>query len=137
MVLFLPGNHPPAKPTKPVGLLSGKIGSPLIYSTSTTDFNGDQIYYLFDWGDGSDSDWLGPINTGEICERKHVWTVKGDYEIRAKAKDTNDAESEWSDPLKISMPRNIISYNTFLQRFLTNHLKHFTFLQKLLNKFEQ
>ena len=30
----------------------------------------------------------------------------GDFEIKVKAKDNNDYESEWSDPLPVSMPKN-------------------------------
>ncbi|MCK4416379.1 MAG: PKD domain-containing protein, partial [Thermoplasmatales archaeon] len=67
------------------------------FSTSTTDPEEDQIYYLFDWGDGESSGWLGPYNSGDAIQATHVWTDAGDYEIQVKAKDTNDRESDWSD----------------------------------------
>ena len=59
-----------------------------------------------------------------------VWS-EGDYEIRVKAKDTYGEESEWSDPLTISMP---YSFNTF--RFLIEHLiNRFPFLEIILTKY--
>jgi hypothetical protein len=35
----------------------------------------------------------------------HNWTERGEYEIRVKAKDTWGNESEWSDPLVVTMPK--------------------------------
>ena len=97
-------NVPPNKPNKPSGTASGKINTVYTYTTSTTDPNGDQVYYMWDWGDGSQSSWLGPYNSGVTINTTHKWTVKGSYSIKVKAKDTFGAESPWSDPLSIKMP---------------------------------
>ena len=105
-------NNPPNKPATPNGEASGKIGVSYIYESSTTDSDGNQIYYLFDWGDGTDSEWVGPYDSGDICQESHIWNTKGSYSIKVKAKDTLGAESSWSDPLPISMP---YSYNPILQ----------------------
>jgi hypothetical protein len=99
-------NSPPNKPNKPTGPASGKPGTVYTYSTSTTDPNGDQVYYLWDWGDGSQSNWLGPYNSGVTINTTHTWTTKGSYSIKVKAKDTFGTESSWSDPLPITMPKN-------------------------------
>ena len=96
----------PNKPATPSGKINGKAGTEYIYTSNTTDPDGDQVYYWFDWGDNTNSGWLGPFDSGETASAKHVWTVKGDYEIKVKAKDVYDAESEWSDSLPISMPKN-------------------------------
>jgi agmatine/peptidylarginine deiminase len=98
-------NNPPEKPNKPEGPTSGQPGSTYLYKTHTIDLNGDVIFYMWDWGDGTYSQWLGPYNSGEICMTYNSWDVKGTYSIQVKAKDNFDAESEWSDPLEISMPR--------------------------------
>jgi len=97
-------NVPPNKPNKPSGTVSGKIKTDYTYTTSTTDPNGDQVYYMWDWGDGSQSSWLGPYNSSVTVSTTHKWTVKGSYSIKVKAKDTFGAESPWSDPLSIKMP---------------------------------
>jgi hypothetical protein len=101
--LFITSN-PPTKPTTPQGNQEGTIRQNYTYSTSSIDSDGDQIFYLFDWGDGSISEWIGPYNSGATCEAEHTWTVKGNYNIKVKAKDSNGAESSWSDPLSITMP---------------------------------
>ena len=105
-------NTIPNKPSQPSGQTNGKIGQEYSYTTSTTDPDGDQVYYLWDWGDGNNSGWLGPCNSGVTINTAHNWTVKGSYSIKVKAKDTFGAESPWSDPLPITMP---YSYNPLLQ----------------------
>jgi len=97
-------NVPPNKPNKPSGTASGKINTVYTYTTRTTDPNGDQVYYMWDWGDGTQSNWLGPYNSGVTISTTHTWTVKGSYSIKVIAKDTSAAESPWSDPLPIKMP---------------------------------
>jgi hypothetical protein len=103
--LFEPdGNQPPAKPSPPTGNESGAPGEIIEYSIQkTSDPNGDKISYLFDWGDDTESFWL--YQRGSI-KSSHNWTEEGTYEIRVKARDQYGAESEWSDPLVISMPKN-------------------------------
>ena len=95
------GNRPPNKPSKPSGPTAGVVGTSYTYSTSTTDPDGDAIYYLFDWGDGSNSSWVGPCVSGATAHASHIWGSPGSYNVRVKAKDTHGAESEWSDNLTV------------------------------------
>lgn len=110
-------NSPPEKPSKPDGSKNGTPGEEYTYSTSTTDVEGEQIFFWFDWDDGTNTGWIGPFNSEEICEATHIWQEKGNYQIRVKAKDINDFESDWSDPLSVSMPRNKV-LKLFLFQFL-------------------
>ncbi len=110
-----PINHEPMKPNQPSGQIHGKIGQEYLYKTNTTDPDGDRVYYLWDWGDGNNSGWLGPNNSGTIYEAKHTWNVKDSYNVKVKAKDTFGAESPWSDPLPITMP---YSYNKKIPQFI-------------------
>jgi hypothetical protein len=105
-------NHPPNKPSRPSGQTNGKIGQQYSYTTSTPDPDGDQVYYLWDWGDGSTSGWLGPYNCGVAINTTHKWTVKSSFSIKVKAKDVFNAESVWSNPLPITMP---YTYKPILQ----------------------
>ena len=75
-----------------------------MFTASTTDPDGDQLYYMFDFGDGTSSFWYGPYDSGEECTASHIWFEKGGYQVKVKAQDGNGAESEWSDPLPITMP---------------------------------
>jgi hypothetical protein len=71
---------------------------------------------MWDWGDGTTSEWLGPFNSGVTMSVNHSWSTKGTYQIRAKAKDTNGAESNWSDPFSVTMPQN----NNYMFSFIEN-----------------
>ena len=107
-------NNPPNKPNTPGGDVVGKIGISHTYESSTTDIDGDQIYYFFDWDDGTDSGWLGPYDNGDICQKSHIWNTMGSYSIKVKARDMHGVESVWSDSLPITMP---YSYNLMQQLF--------------------
>jgi len=96
-------------------------------ATTTNDQDGDQIWFKWDWGDGNQSEWIGPYNTGDTCEATHTWDEKDDYEIKVKAKDEHGKESEWSDPLAISMPKNK-AINPFLERLI----ERFPILEQIL-----
>jgi hypothetical protein len=97
-------NQPPEKPTIS-GPESGKIETEYTYYGISSDNNGDQIFYLFDWGDGSTSFILGPYSSGIECSASNIWFEKETYEIKVKAIDIHGAESDWSDPLTISIPK--------------------------------
>lgn len=96
--------HPPIKPAAPRGPRVGIIGKNYTYYTNSTDSNGDQLFYWFDWGDGTNTGWLGPYTSGQECAAIHTWTQKSSYQIKVKAKDENSTESDWSDPISIIMP---------------------------------
>jgi hypothetical protein len=123
----------PNKPTAPDGKTSGTVGEPYTYTSSTDDPDEDEIYYWFDWGDGDNSGWVGPHPSGQTVEASHIWTVKGSYEITVKAKDINDFESEWSEPLPINMPRGK-NINTPLLNWLQRHPSILLLVQMLFQK---
>ena len=121
-------NSPPLKPNI-YGITSGKAGKEYTYTADTTDPQGDQISYFFDWGDGTDSGWLGPFNSGEIASASHTWDEQGNYEIKVKSKDIYDAESPWSDPLAISMPKA-----KFFRDMLNRYPIFFKLILKIFSK---
>jgi|GEM_PF-2516114 len=89
-------NDPPATPSAPSGPSDGIPESVYSFSSSTTDPESDDVYYLFDWGDGSDSGWLGPYSSGDPVSADHAWFTAGMHDVKVKAKDTFDGESDWS-----------------------------------------
>jgi hypothetical protein len=112
---------PPLKPDLD-GPTAGRVNKPYTYTSQTSDPDEDQVYYLWDWGDGNTSGWLGPFESGASVSLTHVWTMKGVYSIKVKARDSFGAESPWSDPLPITMPyiqeRPLVKVLEFLlQRF--------------------
>jgi len=81
---------------------NGIVYTEYMFNSSTTDPEGDDIYYLFDWGDGNNSEWQGPYASGATGSASHTWTKGGDYEIRVKAHDGR-RESNWSEALIITI----------------------------------
>jgi hypothetical protein len=96
----------PSTPSKPQGPTEGQYGTEYTYTTNTTDPDNDDVYYFFDWGDGSYSGWVGKFGSGEIGRASHTWSSEGSFSIRVRAKDIHGVQSDWSDPLSVSMPRN-------------------------------
>jgi len=131
----LSGNSPPNKPSRPSGPTHGRIQISHSYQTSTTDSNLDQIYYMFDWDDGTNSGWMGPYESGQTVTASHVWSLRGSYGVKVKAKDSNDCESVWSDPLAISMPKSK-AINSVFPRFLEQYPHLFPILKYLMNAME-
>ena len=89
-------NQPPNTPNAPNGPDEGVTGVEFSFTASTTDPEGEQIYYMFDWDDGTYSEWLGPYNSGATGEGTHSWNDAGDFDVKVKAKDVNGGESDWS-----------------------------------------
>ncbi len=94
------GNQPPDAPTIN-GTKSGEPGVQYCYIFVTEDYEGNNVSYFVDWGDGKYTGWFGPYQSGEEATACHIWDSKGDYQIRAKAKDTLGIESDWSDPYPV------------------------------------
>jgi len=103
LISLYPTNPPPETPGQPDGPTQGITDKELTYSGVTTDPEGEQIYYMFDWGDNTSSNWVGPYDSGVAGEASHVWTDPGEYDVRVKAKDVNGSESGWSIPLTVTI----------------------------------
>ena len=84
---------------------------------------------MIDWNDGTELKWEGPFDSGSTVSFSHIWTAKGTFQIKVKAKDdpnsdgdlSDGLESVWSDPLEVSMPRNRnlnTPFISFLQQYL-------------------
>jgi hypothetical protein len=93
----------PKIPHVPSGPTLGEVGIEYLFSTSTTDPEEDSIFYLFDWGDGTDTDWLGPYSSGDNCSTFNIWSSPSQYHVKAKAKDVHGYESDWSDSLLVTI----------------------------------
>ncbi|MBU0497969.1 MAG: hypothetical protein KKG04_08475 [Candidatus Thermoplasmatota archaeon] len=91
-------NQPPDTPTTPSGPSEGITDIDYEFITSTDDPDGDDVYYWFDWGDGTTSGWIGPYPSGTSISMIHAWNTPGDFSIIVKAKDGASAESPWSSP---------------------------------------
>jgi hypothetical protein len=118
----------PYIPEIPTGPVNGVVGIEYNYTTLTTDPQDDQILYLFSWGDGTDSGWIGPYDSGDTVEASHTWTTKKTFEVKVRAKDTNGYESDWSDPLHVTIPRDKNANNVWNFKVF----ERFPILEKLI-----
>jgi hypothetical protein len=80
-----------------------KPGQVLTYVVTTTDPQGDDVWYLVSWGDGSTDDWGSGHPSGEQETYYHSYADSGRYYIKAKARDADGLESEWSDSVSVSV----------------------------------
>jgi hypothetical protein len=120
-------DDPPNKPTIN-GTTAGKIGTEYNYTFATTDPEAHDIYYYINWGDNTNSGWIGPYSSGQQVTLAHSWDKSRKYVIKAKANDTYGAESPWGT-LEITIPRNkAVTSNMLLLRLL----ERFPLIQKLL-----
>lgn len=102
-------NYPPTIATMPSGPTSGVSGTSYTYSTSSTDpDDGDQIKYIFDWGDGTTT--TGYYASGATATASHSWYVPagltGTFQVRVVAVDWHGLCSpapSWSDSLKVTI----------------------------------
>ena len=92
----IPDNDPPSSPLI-IGPVIGGEGKDYEFKFMSTDPERDDLYYYVDWGDGTNTGWKGPYTQGVWKEFNHKWDDPGVFEIKAKAKDSKGAESDWSN----------------------------------------
>ncbi len=130
LLIFDDNNAAPTIPSI-TGTINGKYGTEYTYSFSSTDADGDAVYYYISWGDGSSEVWIGPYSSGEEVEVTHTWEKRGSYTIEVKARDNNNGVSYWG-ALAVSMPRSNPSIHSFLNGLLEWVLEVFPLLKYLL-----
>jgi thiol-disulfide isomerase/thioredoxin len=115
---------PNGAPSSPIltGPSSGKPKKEYSYNVTATDPEGGQVWYWIDWGDGTNTSWIGPFDSGTKITESHTWTSKENFTILAKAKDSLDAESDWAT-LIISVP---YTYNIPMIQFRLKLLERFS-----------
>lgn len=101
------GNLPPSTPQKPEGVAVAGSNITIDFSSFADDPESDDLYYLWDWGDGNFSSWLGPYNSSETMITNYSWYEIGVYDIRVKVKDINELESSWSESCNITIAPQI------------------------------
>jgi len=120
-------NDPPNKPSVD-GETNGKIETKYDYNFLTSDPEGLQVWYYIEWGDDTNTGWIGPYHSGEEITKSHSWSKKDTYVIRCKAKDPYSDESEWGT-LEVSMPKNQQVSNMWFLEWMSRH----PILQKVID----
>ncbi len=131
LTFFTRNNTSPEKPLTTSGTRRGKVGQSYTFNASTSDSDGDTLYYKWSFGDGTFSAWFGPYTSGEQVSVLHNWSKWGNYKVQVKARDEHRSESDWSDPLLVKMP--FILRVPLIERIFEFLEQHFPRLYFLLN----
>jgi len=119
-------DNPPAAPSIK-GQTEGKPKVSYSYTVVTEDPESDKVFYYIDWGDGTNSSWLGPYLSNENVTLNHIFAEKGSYTIKAQARDIYHAISGWGT-LQVTMP-------TAASAFLPKLFHWFPLIRNLLQQF--
>jgi len=94
------------------GPSQGYVDDELAFSATAVDPEGGTVFVRFktDYMSPFDSKpmsdisyWLGPESSGSIFEIVHCWSIPVVYRVSAQAKDSSGAESEWSEPVTVTI----------------------------------
>jgi hypothetical protein len=80
-------NHPPNAPSFISYTLSGHAGDNYSYTANATDPDGDNIQYIFNWGDGTANTTTAWTASGLPGTAYHSWASPGDYYVTATVYD--------------------------------------------------
>ncbi len=89
-------------PAVPSGPTFGFVGTSYTFTASGASSTlGHAIQYFFDWGDGTNSDWL-PVGTVSASK---TWTTGGGFTVRVMARCATHTGvvSKWSDGLAVTI----------------------------------
>jgi outer membrane protein assembly factor BamB len=112
-------NSPP-NPPGIEGTTTGKACTEYSFYFPISDPDKNPVQVYIDWGDGT-NEWSYITASGQTILVPHTWAEQGTYFIKAKARDTFGAESNWTT-LKITMP-------------LVYEPPHFRFFEWLFDRF--
>jgi hypothetical protein len=84
------------------GPTSGDINTLYEFSASSTDSQGHNIRYTFDWDDGTQN-VTGWYSSGATAYASHSWSSAGPFSVTVKAECENGAWSLWSSPHTIEI----------------------------------
>ncbi len=120
-------------------IITGSTGgiSETLYNfhVSSSDPQDFPIEYYWDWGDDSSTDWTGYYGSGMTCSQSHQWMQPGTYEIRVKAKNIAGVETDWSEPLSITIVQNnppVVELTHPSKGIFINNIKVFPFIRPIV-----
>ncbi len=122
-------NEPPNPPVID-GATKGDSGTEYVYKISSIDPDNNPVQFYVDWGDGTTNDWSYEQASGQHIWLYHTWKNDGIYMIKAKARDSIGAESNWTT-IEVTMPFSYEPQFPFIQWLLTRFPNAFPFLRSL------
>lgn len=123
-------DNPPAVPSIQ-GTTQGKPKVSYSYTVVAADPEDDEVFYFVDWGDDTNSSWVGPYQSNENVTINHTFAKKGSYTIKIQARDIYYATSGWGT-LQVTMPT--IFSSAFILKLFQRFPLIFSLLQRLLER---
>ena len=106
----------------PTGSQNIRLFNEQKYKTFANDPQYDPILYGFVFtGDMIVDKWSRASLSGMEIGMSYRWTSEGNFEIRVKARDIHGFESEWSDPLPITVSKSKSVVFLLLAKILDNY----------------
>ncbi len=105
-------NQTPAVPNLNAKVTAGPVYYAFAFGTSTSDPEGDDVFYQFDWGEKNHllgqiqpNNWIGPYSTDpvQLAKVTHKWKTPGTYKVKVRAKDQYGAITGWSKAIEINV----------------------------------
>ena len=87
-------------PLPPTGSTTGEKDVEYEFKVMTIEVGSS---WMFDWGDGTHSDWIVLEESDPYISQSHSWNENGDYQVKVKYKSTYSYESSWSSPLAVTI----------------------------------
>jgi hypothetical protein len=106
VVVSSSSNQPPDTPGTPIGPATLMVGQSGTFSSSTTDPEGHQVQYMFDWDHNVYSVWSSLVSSGQSVSMSNAWSSPGTCYVMVKARDEHLKESSWSDALEVTILPN-------------------------------
>jgi hypothetical protein len=89
-------------PSTPTGTTFGYVG--IDYEYAIVTLNPDS-WWMFDWGDGTNSSWLQLEKNQTSITETHHWDIVGTYQIHVKYKSDTAPYGVWSDAMLVEITR--------------------------------
>lgn len=117
--------------TTVTGPNSGKPDQDYKFNFSATDPQGDDINLYVNWGDKTNTGWIGPYNSGEVIQLNHSFPEQKNYTIKARAEDIYDNLGK-EQPFIFRVSKSKIFEKEDFMRLIILFLKYLFFLKIII-----
>ncbi|MCP3913397.1 MAG: hypothetical protein GY713_20915, partial [Actinomycetia bacterium] len=90
-------NNPPAVTVQAAGPATAVAGTSDDFDFLATDPESDDVEVQVDWGNGVISGWTTAGTSGVVQTVAYAYPASGSFDIKARARDTGGATSDWED----------------------------------------